>query len=397
MKLLKIRMHQFRRFAKDQSLDLNEGLIALVGANEAGKSTILHALELLGDGRDPSPGDVTRGASGRATLSALYLLETDDLDAIEGIHESYKVRRVWVDLRSDHDNQWRLEDQPLRDLRPRDRCRSLVAAIEEDPTLSPEYSQNAELAWDQQLYLDVLSALSSEDEKLAPSVIQSLEHLASRLRDLKYSRSAEIADGEEVDDDTESARAIDEERQTGRENAASALVDHAEIERRPTPAHQVIDTLSKRLPTVALFQPEDRELQSDYAFSEIVDDPPRALANLCSVARSIWLKSKPNSPPVADRASRSCSRMPMLNYVPAFRVRGPSRASIHAWDRRTMAFCASGSPRRQALTIQSPGSEVMGSAGLSHSTHFLLREVMFDLSCSLMRRRLTCTTTLKQT
>ena len=61
MRLLKLRLRQFRRFWADQSLDLNEDLIALVGPNEAGKSSILKALELLGTQTLPDAGrDVTR-------------------------------------------------------------------------------------------------------------------------------------------------------------------------------------------------------------------------------------------------------------------------------------------------------------------------------------------------
>ncbi len=285
MKLLKIRLHKFRRFAEDQGLDLNEDLIALVGPNEAGKSSILEALELLGKGENPGPADVTRGTSGRATLSGLYLLDVDDKDAIRGIHHSDKVNRVWVDLRSDNDDQWRLEDHPFRDLGPRERCKSLITAIEGDPALDTKYSRNAEQPWDPQLYLDVSTDLSSVDEKLPANVIQSFETLSSRLRDIEYSRPDVEVSGEEVDEDAVAAlRVIDDERFQNREHAASALVDLAEIERLPTPAQLVIDVLGKRLPAIALFQREDRELQSDYVFDDIVSDPPRALENLCAVA-----------------------------------------------------------------------------------------------------------------
>src|SRR5712692_8589805 len=53
MHLIKLKITDFRRFAGEQSLDLNEDLIALVGPNEAGKSSILNAIDLVGRRMQP--------------------------------------------------------------------------------------------------------------------------------------------------------------------------------------------------------------------------------------------------------------------------------------------------------------------------------------------------------
>lgn len=286
MKLLKIRLRQFRRFAEDQGLDLNEDLIALVGPNEAGKSSILEAIELLGKGQSPTRADVTRSESGRATVSGLYLLGADDKEAIKDIHDTDKVDRIWVDLRSDRDNRiWRFEDPPHRDLGPRQRCAALVKALEGDPALDAQYSRSTELPWDPQMYVDIVERLSSDDETLPDEVIQSFETLSARLRDLEYPG----LDAEPAEEGGEGAAPtehdpIDQERSSARTQAADALSALAHTERLATPGKQVIDALNDRLPLVAFFQREDRELQSDYNFNEIVDNPPPALANLCAIA-----------------------------------------------------------------------------------------------------------------
>ena len=44
MRLVKVRLRNFRRFRGEHALDLNENVLALVGANEAGKSTALRAI-----------------------------------------------------------------------------------------------------------------------------------------------------------------------------------------------------------------------------------------------------------------------------------------------------------------------------------------------------------------
>ncbi len=73
MRLIKLRLKHFRRFAAEQSLDLNEDLIALVGSNEAGKSSVLTAIDLLGRGEHPERADVTRGQDGPASISGLFV------------------------------------------------------------------------------------------------------------------------------------------------------------------------------------------------------------------------------------------------------------------------------------------------------------------------------------
>lgn len=78
MRLVKLRLTDFRRFAGEQSLDLNESVIALVGPNEAGKSSILSAIGSVGRKEAPSPTDTTRGLAGPATIAALFVLDPDD-------------------------------------------------------------------------------------------------------------------------------------------------------------------------------------------------------------------------------------------------------------------------------------------------------------------------------
>lgn len=288
MRLIKLKLKQFRRFAAEQSLDVNEDLIALVGPNEAGKSSILAAVDLLGRQDRPEQTDVTRGQGGPASVSGLFVLDDDDRALLDDIHQGPDVSHLWVELRQGAEtNFWRPAPRPKRDLGPRRRCQQLVAALEGHAALDAQYSVNEEDPWDPQLWVDVGSHLASDDETFSEETVQSLEALASRLRDLEYPPDVE-SEGEDDQQPAEVGSSPDDNEdeadQEAREAAASALVDLAAIERRPTPVRQVLDALTGRLPDVAFFAEEDRELARDYLVADVAAEPPPALANLCALA-----------------------------------------------------------------------------------------------------------------
>lgn len=287
MRLIKLRVKHFRRFAEEQSLDLNEDLIALVGSNEAGKSSVLTAIDLLGRGEHPGRADVTRGQDGPASISGLFVLEDEDRSLLRDIHQGPDVSHLWVELRQGEEQQiWRPEQRPTRDLGPRRRCQQLCGALEGHAALDAQYSTDVDDPWDPQLWVDVGVHLASDDETFSDETGQSLEALAHRLRDLEYPPEPESEDedsreADEAGSSDEDDGAADRE---AREAAASALVDLAAIERLPTPVRQVLDALSGRLPEVALFTGADRDLARDYVLADVAAQPPPALANLCALA-----------------------------------------------------------------------------------------------------------------
>src|SRR4051812_511859 len=156
MRLLKIWLRQFRRFSSEQSLDLNEDLIALVGPNEAGKSSILDALELLGSRTLPdSNRDVTRNGPGPAEIEGLFALDSADKQAIASIHDADKITHARMYLRSGASNHIvGFEPRPMRDRAPRRDCGALLSGLEQDPLLSAQYSQSEHLQWDGSLFED---------------------------------------------------------------------------------------------------------------------------------------------------------------------------------------------------------------------------------------------------
>jgi hypothetical protein len=280
VQLVRLKLEKFRRFAEAQSLDLNEDLIALVGPNEAGKSSILAALGLLGRGQCPAGSDRTRGLQGAAVISALFVLDEDDREALAGVHDGSLTTHAWVELRSDTEGPvWRLTPRPNRDLGPRNRCETALEKLRGDPGLGGQFSTDQEWTWDPQLWDTVFTYLELEDETLPDYVVDSFESVARRLQGIEYPSQAEWLEGEPPE-----PRKVDIAWQKKRDTAAETLRELAQFERRPSPELMAIEILQGRLPAIVAFEEADRVLESNYQLAEVAGSPPAALRHLCDAA-----------------------------------------------------------------------------------------------------------------
>ena len=85
MRLITIKIAGYRRFKYPTTINFDGKLIALVGPNEAGKSTILEAARRVGDTDPVSIQERTRATTpddGSTAVEALWLLEDADLEAM---------------------------------------------------------------------------------------------------------------------------------------------------------------------------------------------------------------------------------------------------------------------------------------------------------------------------
>lgn len=262
MRLITITITGYRRFKDPTTINFDGKLIALVGPNEAGKSTILEAVRRIGD-TDP----ISIQERARATtpddestaVEALWLLEDADLEAISVPHGSDRPR--WFVERKTFGGTIESQLKPTlrRDRRPRERVlKQLDRALDGKAlkALDADEEKELTLARVQELREEIAAA----GERFSPDTIAVVRWLATRL----------------VDGIDEAPKYVQD--LIGQLRAAA---DHEEAEHPDDTARHVLNRLT---PAFLRFDLAERELDSTYDLTEVADDPPRALANLAALA-----------------------------------------------------------------------------------------------------------------
>jgi energy-coupling factor transporter ATP-binding protein EcfA2 len=276
VRLVKMKLQNFRRF-ESATIDLNEDLVALVGPNEAGKSSVLRALELLGDQKSPETSDVHRGSSGHAEVWGLYVFDDKDRAVAKSIERCENVALVWVQHTSQGKSVWHFEPTPRRDLLPRSTAEARLVLVMEDPAVLGRTSTDTERQWDDELVARVTKILQLTLESLNQPQIEELRDLANRIR------AVEELNAEDGDEETRSPAAA--KARAARELAASTLEALAANESEETPSQRLLGELSNSLPLVATFDENERELSSTYEINAASEQRvPPALTNLCELA-----------------------------------------------------------------------------------------------------------------
>ena len=185
MKLIKVEIHGYRRFKKLSKMNVDGKLIALVGPNEAGKSSFLKALEHLNTFDDfisaGASRDLTRGVDvpvSQNIVSATFLLEASDKKAIEHIPEAKDVRWFTLSKRTKGRPHYvDLIPHPRRNLAPRkellDILQSLITTDEKVLSEKPTTKQNIDA---------LITSLATAAETLSEDVISNLRVLSDLLR-----------------------------------------------------------------------------------------------------------------------------------------------------------------------------------------------------------------------
>lgn len=134
MRLVTAEFHGYKRFSSttDTRLNVDGKVIAIVGPNEAGKTSILDGLMTLNDD-DPLPAvDLTRneGVPSEGVIRARYWLDDDDIHAIQHL-TSAPTQNRWFEIRKDEDGELRprLERTIERDLSKRHRVAGRMQAL----------------------------------------------------------------------------------------------------------------------------------------------------------------------------------------------------------------------------------------------------------------------------
>lgn len=268
MELVSVTIENFRRFAGKHKLVLDGKVVAIIGPNEAGKTSILRALEHFNHSRafktTGGQQETTRGVNIRdeaPVIEATYWVNGDDRAALSQIPEACDVRWVKISKRAEGNTFYVTQKpRPKRDLSQRRAAAGLLKNLQKVPD-----SWNAvnEDSTDAATPIDHLrSVLISDEEDLTADQIEWIRSFA-RIED----------DHILTDADRESL---------------TKLADYESLE---NPEARSRKLLYSREPTFLLFDNESRTLQSQYDLDDFFRSEPRAdpipsaLENLCAAAQ----------------------------------------------------------------------------------------------------------------
>jgi energy-coupling factor transporter ATP-binding protein EcfA2 len=270
MRLVWVSVHGYRRFAEDSRVNVDLPVVAVVGPNEAGKSSLLQAIARLSDEEPFEAGgegrEFTRSVAVRPdqrVVGAEFLLEAHELEAIRHIPEATQARWLQAWKRGDGRVDGQLVPTPRRDRGPRRRAAAaLRRALESRHLDGSAYEVDGEARDLLDDVEDVLGTLDSDAGTLERASLDQIEIFAQRLKVAVEERHPKYF------------RDLPEQ--------LASVIDHERAEHPHTTAFQTVFSMR---PEFLLFSEDDRTLNSTYELDEVAHDPPAALGNLAGLAQ----------------------------------------------------------------------------------------------------------------
>ncbi|MFC7172204.1 ATP-dependent nuclease [Halobium salinum] len=252
MRLTHIRIQGFRRF-EEQNARMKEPLIALVGPNEAGKTSVLDALRELSKGGKIKDRDQTRNNDNQTKVSATYRLDEADRKELEPIEWVPEIDECVIT--KDQDGEFSVELSP-----PPERTLTRKRLISEINKIGEREPQNSELSINTGLTSKLHSGQGRIDSEILNAVLNIIKTIEKVL---------------------ESEKLEDEEMW---EYTRTRLEDLVE-EEKAKPAHDPWKILQRRAPEFLFFGDEERSLNTTYNLPDegYVSKEP-ALGNLLELA-----------------------------------------------------------------------------------------------------------------
>ena len=274
MRCIRIEYQGFKRLA-NTSCNTDGKLIAFLGPNEAGKSSVLEGLDWLSHAEEPLPGRLRNrtlkpsDATG-PIVRATFFLTTNDRAAISHLPARDDVLRFVMARYADGQVRTAVEPVPSRKTEPFDAVRDEIRARSDLP--DEQMSAAARAGW------DIIGALlEAPDDPWQDENDESFGALIDWLRQ-PLALEPDVA-GEEAE--------VSEPQADPRDLRLAGLLERVRgVLQSDHPSDSARHILLTRVPEFTLFGDADRNLQFSYdmADANLRDAPPQALANLLGVA-----------------------------------------------------------------------------------------------------------------
>lgn len=257
MELAWVKINAYRRFGGPVQVRLIERLIALVGQNEAGKTSFLDALTELNTHDEIPKRNQTRRLDETTTIEATFRLDDEDKEALNHIQEGRDIEKCTFSKSQDGDLTVRLTPKPSHDFGPREQIQSEINTFLKSSLAKEKVGDGVINPLENLVnFLDTERDYLGDEIQMIKSPISDLSKVAGKLPE---------EDAGPVEDLIESL---------------NELVNHES----ETPPHQARETLRLRRPKFLQFEDEDRNLSTTYDLLDNASNPPKALANLADFA-----------------------------------------------------------------------------------------------------------------
>lgn len=270
-----VKLNGFKRF-EEATLNTSGKIIALLGANEAGKSSLLQALPLLNHD-NPFNQDLhlTRNKEFNnedIILEAGFLLNDDDRKAISHLYQSELIR--WLYIKKPVSGKRQFEIKPLlpKDIRYRNQVLDILNRI--------KFTENS----------IINKALNDDNDQSQSSIIEQCKNFINQLKesidkDTNLSPTLQTSLKRFSDDIFPNFKNLSKKEEIT-EYLKDSIDKLLEYERGTDPNHQAIEIFKERIPKFLLFDELNRDLKSDFNLASLNQTKPnKALYNLLKIAK----------------------------------------------------------------------------------------------------------------
>ncbi len=270
MRLRSVQISGYKRFASPHTLYLGPRVIAVVGPNEAGKTSLLRALIHLPTNAAFDRREFTgrrQPASRTRIIQARYEVEKADRADIAHLLDDDKKYVFEQHLESDGVARWSLDPWVRRDTGAREALSKQIAVLNENRSL------------DIHLVADDDGNIPDPDISISSTAAGLAEMLSEAAEDLDEDQSTQLVTFQQILE----ARASECREPSRASDLLETVTDVIGKEQSAKPSAQIYAALNPRVPRMLEFDDDQRALLSDYVWSEI-GMAPDALANLLYLA-----------------------------------------------------------------------------------------------------------------